>query len=102
MDLVQVDMVCLQTAEAGLHTVHNVTARSPDVIPSRANASIDLCCDDDIFPRDVKVFQGLPENLFALTLRVDVRRVKEVDATVYRRLDQFIGLGLTNCAYGLE
>src|SRR3984957_6210127 len=39
MDLVQVDMVGLQTAEAGLHTVHNVAARSPDVIPPRADAA---------------------------------------------------------------
>ena len=102
MDLVQVDMVDLQTAEAGLHTVHNVTARSPDVIPSRADASIDLCCDDDIFPRDVKVFQGLPENLFALTLRVNVCRVKEVDATVEGRLDQLVSLGLADGADTLD
>src|SRR6202043_3799837 len=33
MDLVQVDMVGLQTAETGLDTVHNVAPRSPDVIP---------------------------------------------------------------------
>ena len=57
MDLVQVDMVGLQTAETGLHTVHDVTARSPDVIPPRADAAIDLRRDHDILPRDVKVFQ---------------------------------------------
>ena len=27
-----------QTAETGIHTVHNVAARSPDVIPPRADA----------------------------------------------------------------
>src|SRR4029077_11394997 len=102
MDLVQVDMVGLQTAETGLHTVQNVTARSPDVIPPRADATIDLRRDHDILPRDVQVFQGLPENLFALTLRVTVRRIKEVDATVNRRLDQFIGPGLANGADGFE
>src|SRR6478752_1396579 len=102
MDLVQVDMVGLQTAETGLHTVHNVAARSPDVIPSRANASIDLCCDDYIFPRDVKVFQGLPENLFALTLCVNIRRVKEVDAAVDRRLDQLVSPGLADGADTLD
>src|SRR5216684_4426493 len=57
VDLVQVDMVGLQTSETGLHTVHNVTARSPDVIPPRADATIDLRRDHDILPRDVKVFQ---------------------------------------------
>ena len=57
MDLVQVDMVGLQTAETGLHTVHNVAARSPDVVPPRADAAIDLRCDHEILARDVKVFQ---------------------------------------------
>ena len=57
MDLVQVDMVGLQTAETRLHTVHNVAARSPDVVPPRADAAIDLRCDHEILARDVKVFQ---------------------------------------------
>jgi hypothetical protein len=39
MDLVQVNIVGLQTAETGLHCVHNVTARSPDVIRPRADAA---------------------------------------------------------------
>src|SRR6202048_480378 len=95
-------MVGLETAEAGLDTVHNVAARSPDVIPPRADAAIDLRRDHNILPRDVKVFQRLPENLFALTLRVIVRRIKEVDAAFNRRLDQFIGPGLANGADGPE
>src|ERR1700681_4664659 len=102
MNLVQIDMVGLQTAEAGLHTVHNVAARSPDVIPPRADAAIDLRRDHNILPRDIKVFQRLPEDLFALTFRVIVRRIKEVDAAVNRRLDQFIGPGLAYGADGLE
>ena len=57
MDLIQVDMVGLQTAETGLHRVHNVTARSADVIPPSADAAIDLGGDHDILARDVKVFQ---------------------------------------------
>jgi DNA-binding transcriptional LysR family regulator len=48
-------MVGLQTAEAGFHTVHNVAARSPDVIPPRADAAIDLRRDHHILPRDVSV-----------------------------------------------
>src|SRR5438132_3868921 len=75
MDLVQVDMVGLQTAETGLHTVHNVAARSADVIPPTADAAIHLRRDHDILPRDVKVLQGLSENLFALALRVIVGRI---------------------------
>ena len=44
----------------------------------------------------------MPENLFALALRVIVRRIKEVDTAVDRRLDQLLGLGLANAADGLE
>src|SRR5258708_38664445 len=102
MDLVQVDMVSLQTTETGLHTVHDVAAGSPDIIPPRADAAIDLRRDHDILPRDVMVFQRLPENRFALTLRVVVSRIKEVDAAVNRRLDQFIGPDLAYGADGLE
>jgi hypothetical protein len=57
MDLVKVDMVGLQTAETGLHTVHNVAAGSPDGIPPRADATINLRRDHDFLPRDAKVFQ---------------------------------------------
>jgi hypothetical protein len=87
MDLIEVDVVGLQTAETSFHIVHNVSARSPDIIPSRTDAAIDLRRDRNIMPRDVKVFQGLAENLFALTLRVVVGRIKEVDSAVNRCLD---------------
>src|SRR6202011_690828 len=40
-----------------------------------------------------------PENFFALTLRVIVRRIKEVDAAVNRCLDQLVGPGLV---YGAD
>jgi hypothetical protein len=42
------------------------------------------------------------EKLFALTLRIVVRRIKEVDAAVGRRLDQFIGPALSDGADALE
>jgi hypothetical protein len=75
---------------------------APDVIPPRTNPAIDLRRDHDILPRNIKGFQRLPENLFALTLCVIVRRIKEVDATVDRRPDQFIGPSLVNGTNGLE
>jgi len=57
MDLVQIDVVGLQTPETGLDTVHNVAPRSPDVIPPRPDAAIDLRCDHHILARDTEVFQ---------------------------------------------
>ena len=57
MNLVQIDMVGLQAAETGLYSVHNVAARSADVISPWADAAIDLRRDHHILPRDVKVLQ---------------------------------------------
>jgi len=57
MDLVQVDMVGLQTVETVLDTVHYVAARSTDVIPPRPDATIDLRRDHRISPRDVQVYR---------------------------------------------
>src|SRR5712664_2165780 len=57
MNLVQIDMVGLQAAETGFYSVHNVAARSADVISPWADAAIDLRRDHDIVPRDVKSFQ---------------------------------------------
>src|SRR5258705_7639611 len=48
VDLIQVDMVGLQTAETGLDPVHDVAARSPDVITAWADAAVDLRRDYDI------------------------------------------------------
>src|SRR5258707_1984344 len=42
MDLVEIDMVGLQTAETGLHTVHNVAARCHDVLLPRSDAAVDF------------------------------------------------------------
>jgi hypothetical protein len=57
MDLVQIDMVGLQTAKTGLDRVYDVAARRPDVIPRRARAAIDLRRDHYILARNVQVFQ---------------------------------------------
>ena len=57
MDLVQIDMVGLQAAVTGLHSVHNVAARSPDVISPRADAAMDLGRDHHVLLRDVKILQ---------------------------------------------
>src|SRR3984957_4613674 len=53
MDLVQADMVGLQTTKTGLHTVHDVAARGPNVIPPWPDSAIDFRRDHDMLPRDV-------------------------------------------------
>ena len=66
MDLVQIDMIHLQTAETGLNTVPDVAARRSDVIPPRSDAAIDFRRDHDIRPREVKVFSDSPR-IFSLS-----------------------------------
>ena len=61
---VEVDVVCLQTLETGLHSVHDVAARCPYVISARADAAIDLRPDHDVMPRDAEVFKRLSEESF--------------------------------------
>src|SRR5580658_10200666 len=96
MDLVEVDMVGLQAAQTGLNAIHDVAARGPDVIAARADAAVDLGRDHDVLSRDLEVLERLPEDLLALTLGIDIRGIKEVDAAVNRCLDELIGSGLTD------
>ena len=80
-------MSALNVLHGILRSVATGAARSPDVISPLAEAAIDLRRDHDVLPRNVKGFSVMPENLFALTRRVIVRRIKEVDAAVNRRFE---------------
>src|ERR1700693_1237373 len=102
MDLVEVDMVSLQAPQTSLNAVHDVAARGPDVIAPRADAAVDLGRDHDMVPRDLEVLQRLPEDLFALTLRINIRGIKEVDPALNRCLNQLIGSRLANGSDGFE
>src|SRR5271163_2659693 len=102
MDLVEIDMVSLQPAQTSLDAVHDVAARGPDVIASGADAAVDLGRDHDMLPRDLQVLQRLPEDLFALTLRINIGGIKEVDPALDRGLDQLIGSLLANGSDGFE
>src|SRR5258708_793479 len=102
MDLVEIDMVGLQAAQASLNAVHDVAAGSPDVIAPRADAAVDLGRDHDMLARDFEVLQRLSEDLFALTLRVNICGIEEIDPALDRCLDQLIGSRLANGPDGFE
>src|SRR5277367_1991752 len=102
MDLVEIDMVSLQAAQTGLDAVHDVAARGPDVIAARADAAVDLGRDHDLMPRDIEVLQRLSKDLLALTLRINIRGIKEVDPALNRCLNQLIGTHLANGSDGFE
>ena len=102
VDLVEVDVVGLEAAEAGFDGVHDVAAGGADVVAAGAGAAEDLGGDDDFVAGDVEVFEGLAEGLFALALGVDVGGVEEVDAGVDGGLDELVGSGLVDGADGSE
>ena len=95
-------MVGLQAAQTGLDAVHDVAARGADVIAARADAAVDLGRDHDMLPRDLEVLQRLPEDLFALALRINIRGIEEVDPALNRCLDQLIGRRLADGSDGFE
>jgi len=101
MDLIQVDRsVCKPRRLAATPSTEWLREARRNSV--RADAAIDLRCDQDILAGDIKVLQGLPWNVFALTLRIIVRGIKEVDAGVNRRPDPFICPSLVKGADSLE
>jgi hypothetical protein len=102
MNLVQIDMVGLQPAQTRLDRVHDVAAGGPDVIAARADTAVDLGRDHHMLPRDLQVLQRLSEDLLALTLRIDIRGIEEIDPALDRCLDQLIGIRLANGADDFE
>jgi hypothetical protein len=65
--------------------------RGAHVVRAGAGAPVDLGCENDVFAGDVQIPHELTEGLLALSLRVDIGRVKEVDAGIDEDFDQFVG-----------
>jgi hypothetical protein len=61
VDLVEVDVVGLEAAEAGVDRVHDVPPGGADVIAALAGAAEDFGGDDDVFAGDVEIFEGLAD-----------------------------------------
>ena len=98
MDLVEVDVVGLEAAEAGFDGVHDVSAGGSDVVAAGAGAAVDLGGDDDVCARDVEVFEGAAEGDFGLAFGVDVGGVDEVDAGFDGGFDEGVDVGLADAA----
>ena len=98
VDLVEVDVVGLEAAEAGFDGVHDVSAGGSDVVAAGAGAAVDLGGDDDVFAGDVEVLEGLADGDLGFALGVDVGGVDEVDAGFDGGLDEGVGFGLVDVA----
>jgi len=99
VDLVEVDVVGAQPAEAGVALRHDVHAREPDLVRPVAHPAAHLRGHDDIRPPHAE--RGA-EHFFRPADRVDVGGVEEVDAGVQRPMDECVRLLLAEGADRLE
>ncbi len=76
MNLVEVDVVGLEAAEAGLDSVHDVAAGGSYVVAARADTAVDLGGDDDVFASDVEIFLETGRGPFRSRLRSRRRRCR--------------------------
>jgi hypothetical protein len=90
VDLVEVDVVGLQPAQAGLHRIHDVAARGAAVVGPRAHVAIDLGGDDHVLSAYAQVLQALAQQLLGLAEGVDVGCVDEVDPGPQRAADDVV------------
>ncbi|HEY5294483.1 MAG TPA: hypothetical protein VIJ70_03310 [Gaiellaceae bacterium] len=100
MDLVEVDPVGLQAAQAVLDLLHDPAARVPaHVRISVVHRAVHLGREHDGVAAP---FEGLADDLLRLAARVDVGRVDEVDACVERAVDDRDRLVVVGVAPGAE
>ena len=89
MDLIQVDPIGLQTAQAVLDLHADPTAGVSLPVRVRAHVSVHLRREHDVVAATT---QRLPHDLLGLAVRVDVGGIDEVDAGVERGMDDADGV----------
>ena len=87
MDLVEVDIIHAEAAEALIDLDHDRFARQAGAIGSGSHAAVDFGRDDDLVAPG-EVIDRTAEDLLAPAERIAVRRVEEIDAGFERPLDE--------------
>jgi hypothetical protein len=93
VDLVEVDVVGPESAQAVVDLGHDGLARQAGSVRPRSHPVVDLGRQHEIGAVGV-LRQGAAEDLLAGTSRVDVGGVEEVDARFQRAADERAGGGL--------
>src|SRR5260370_30838631 len=91
VDLIQIDVVGLEATETRFHSIHEVPPESAPIVALRTDTGVHLGLDNNVLAGAAQVLQRLPESLLAFPVRVDVRRIEEVDASIDGALDQLVG-----------
>ncbi len=91
MDLVEVDVIHAEPAQAGVYLAHDRLARQPAAIWPRPHTPVDLGRDHDLVA--VREIPDRPaEDLLAAAERITVRGIEEIDAALKCPLDEGAGL----------
>ena len=102
VQLIEIDMIQLQAAQALLHAADDVIARAAARIPPcRSRFAKYFSGDYHVLARNFQVFQRLAEDRLRTPFRVNVRGVDKVDPGIQRAAHQlfcFALLELTNLA----
>ena len=86
MDLVEVDILRPKPLQALVDLAQDRLARQPFAIWPLTHLAVQLGGNDDLVAIG-EVLQSAAENLLALSNRIDVGRVEEIDAKLQRFLD---------------
>ena len=99
MDLIEIDVIRLQSAKAGINSFDDVLSRGTDVVVSWSHSAVAFGGNDYVLALNTEVAKRLSENLFAGTVGIDVGGVEEIDAFIYTSFNQLVGFilfGATN------
>ncbi len=94
VNLVEVNIVCAQPAQAVVNGVHDMFARKPFLVGVVTHGKEHFGCNHQLVARWPKVFQGAPQNLLTGADGIHVRGVKEIDAGFERLFDKRAALFL--------
>ena len=87
VDLIEVDVVGAEPAEARVDLCHDRLARQPGAVRPRPHPSVHLGGEHNLLARD-EVPERPADDLLARPARVDVRGIEEVDPGVERAADK--------------
>ena len=98
VDLVQIDVVGLQSPQAGLALAHDMAPGGATGVGTFTHRPEHLGGQYDILAADVQILQGLAHDALTGTTTVHVGGIDKVDARLQGRLHQLIGLFLLQLA----
>src|SRR5215471_8396897 len=67
------------------------SAGGAHIVAFGTDTGVDLGCEDHVLAGNVEILERLPEGLLTFTLRVDIRRIEQIDPSIDCTLDELVG-----------